>query len=796
MLKTLRHRHKKLLITFGVCIPFIIFFIFCLPHPLFDDPLSAVILDRQGNMLGARIAADGQWRFPQMETVPEKFEAALLAFEDKRFRYHAGIDPMAICRALKQNIEHGRAVSGGSTITMQVIRLSRRGQDRNIGEKILEAVMAVRLETKYSKDQILALYTSFAPFGGNVVGLEAAAWRYFGRSAANLSWSEAATLAVLPNAPALMHPGRNRIALQAKRDRLLQKLADRDVISQQDGDLAKAELLLEKPLPLPSLSPHLLAGTAAVEGTAALHATTIDLHLQQRVNSILQRHQETFSQNHIYNAAAIVADIETGEVLAYSGNTNMVVAGKGQWNDMIKAARSTGSLLKPLLYAAMLNEGYLLPNTLVPDIPTQISGYVPKNFDEKFQGAVRASEAVARSLNVPCVRMLRDYSYEKFHYLLQRLGMTTLDKPAGHYGLTMILGGSEGTLWDMAGMYASLARRLNHYQSGSLYAKNDLHPLTTDLETSRKWQSEEKTWSNESEIGAGATWQMFNAMQEVKRPEDEFFWRQFSSSRQIAWKTGTSYGFRDGWAIGITPTHVVGVWVGNADGEGRPDLTGIATAGPLLFEIFDLLPETGWFPTPFDDLKKTATCRQSGYLPGPACDEIDTLLLPSAAERTDPCPYHILLHLDGTQQYQVNSHCESPSDMIHKSWFILPPVQEWYFRNHNSDYLPLPPFRKDCDGSGGTASVQAMELIYPGEPARIYVPREVSGQEGRTVFEVAHRNQHAEIFWHLDDKYVGNTRHIHQIALNPAPGPHLLSLTDSNGERLELKFRIIERDLD
>jgi len=781
--------------TATVLILLLLLWLFCLPRPLFQKPLSVVLEDRKGELLGARIAEDGQWRFPTSDSLPTKYEQCVVAFEDKRFWYHPGVDPLSLVRAFWLNLKNGRVVSGGSTLTMQVIRLARDNPSRTVLEKIVEAFMSTRLELTYSKKEILCLYASNAPFGGNVVGLEAASWRYYGKRPGLLTWAEAATLAVLPNSPALIHPGRNRAVLLNKRNRLLQKLWEEGKMSASECDYSKEEPLPEQPLPLPQLAPHLLdkfvlsVPNGGAGARASRHHSSLDKNLQERLTEILARRQELYRGNDIHNLAAIILDVTTGEVLAYVGN--VVGAGKehGESVDIITAPRSTGSILKPYLYALALESGEILPNSLLHDVPTQLGDYRPENYYETYDGAVPARRALIRSLNVPFVLLLQQYGLEKFHFGLQKLGLSTLNKPPSHYGLSLILGGAEASLIDITNTYACMARRLgNFYDRDGRYAANDFRP---PIFVPSNKSSSNKALKNAELLSAGSIWYTFEAMREVERPNSAGEWELFRASRQIAWKTGTSIGFRDAWAAGVTPRYAVGVWVGNADGEGRPGLLGVEMAAPVLFEIFGQLPqESKWFDPPYDDMVQVSVCRQSGYRASDICDA-DTIWIPKSALRAPACPYHQMLHLDATGLWQVTSECESPSMMQHRPWFILPPIEEYYFKGKNPGYVTPPPYREDCKGSQAAQSQTPMQLIYPKHPTRIYVPIDLDGKLGSTVFQVAHRSRSAEIFWHLDGNYLGTTTVFHQMALQPSVGKHTLALVDRDGYRLEQTFEIV-----
>jgi penicillin-binding protein 1C len=781
-------KKPKVIILLAFLLVLSLLFWFCLPKPLFNSPTSYVIDDVKGQLLGAAIASDGQWRFPPNADVPEKFKQCIISFEDKRFEHHPGFDVLAFSRAIRQNLRSKKVTSGGSTITMQVIRLATKHK-RTFWNKLSEIVMALRLELSFNKNEILSLYASNAPFGSNVIGLDAASWRYFGRSPEKLSWGEMAAMAVLPNSPSLVHPGKNRAILLKKRNLLLDKLHRQGVIDSTTASLAKLEPVPEKPMPLPMLAPHLLQrfknDHRNSRGDTRI-TTSINSALQQQVNDILERHHQVLKANNINNRAAIVLDVETGEALAYAGNIAHPEDPEMESDvDVINAPRSPGSTLKPLLYASMLHDGLLLPNSLMPDIPTQIAGYHPENFDLGYDGAVPVSKALSRSLNVPAVKMLQQYKYERFYDVLKRAGITTLKQPADHYGLSLILGGGENTLWELTGAYASMARVLNNYtQYKGMYNPADYHSPVYD-----KNEKVVPELERSGLLDAGSIYYTFQAMEEVMRPGEEMLWQQFSSSQRVAWKTGTSFGFRDGWAIGVTPKYVVGVWVGNTDGEGRPGLTGINTAAPALFEIFRLLPVTrDWFEMPVGEMVKIKVCHQSGYRAGSYCDDTDELWVPKSGLKAPVCPYHQLVHLSADMKWQVTGNCVTPDNIINKNWFVLPPSMEYYYKTKNYQYRVLPPFRPDCVQA---ENASPMEIIYPKEGAKIYVPLEADGKRGRVIFNAAHQQPGVKIFWHLDDKYVGETKDYHQIALNPPPGKHILTLVDGNGNTVRLGFEVL-----
>ena len=713
-------------IIWGVVAGLVVVWLCCLPRELFRNvSYSTVVESAEGELLGARIAADEQWRFPPADTVPAHYAAALIQFEDRAFRWHPGVNPAALVRAAVANLRAGHVVSGGSTLTMQVIRLSRQ-KERTLWQKTIEAVQATRLELRYSKKQILALYAAHAPYGGNVVGLEAAAWRYFGRPAAELSWAEAATLAILPNAPGTLHLSRGREQLLAKRNRLLERLLEHGDIDRDTYEAALEEPLPGAPLPLPALAPHYVNRCPAGQRTR----TSLRVGLQKAVSEAVDRRSGELAAEGVADMAAVVIDNADGAVVAYIGNACMDRERPGVQVDVAASARSTGSILKPFLYAAALEEGVILPRTLLPDVPMNLGGFAPQNFDRQFYGAVPAHEALARSLNIPAVYLLRAYGVPKFHALLKEAGLSTLTEAPEHYGLSLILGGAEARLDEVTAAYAGMV----HFYQGQNEA--DFAPRL-------------------------AIWYTLEALKEVNRP-DELDWRLIRSVRKAAWKTGTSYGFRDAWAVGMTPTYTIGVWAGNAQGQGVPGLTGARAAGPVMFDILNLLPEDErWFEMPDQaghDGSWVGVCVQSGMLAGPECPEKEEVLIPAAGLESAPCPYH----KDGE--------------------FVLPPAMEWYYKPHHPEYT----------GARKTHQTKEIEFIYPASGSTLTLPRQLNGQVEGVVFRVAHHKSNATLWWHLDQTYVGETRFLHELRLAPTPGKHTLTVVDDEGNSVSVMFRVTD----
>lgn len=785
-------KKPKILLIISIIIWFllVIAIYFALPSPLFKDPYSTVIYDNCKELLGVKISDDGQWRFPETKETSYKFEKCILNFEDKRFYYHLGVDPLAIGRAIKQNFSNKKITSGGSTITMQVIRLSRKNKSRTYFEKVVEIFLAFRLELSYSKKEILNLYASHAPFGGNTVGIDAAAWRYFERSPNELSWAENAMLAVLPNSPTMINTAKNRKILKQKRDFLLKDLFTKNIINSQEYELAILEPIPEHPNPYPMHAYHLVNRVASEhKNSSSIIETSININLQKRTNDIINLYNQRYKTNNINNIACLILEVETGNVIVYVANADINSETPEKAVDMIKAKRSTGSILKPFLYAASLSAGDILPKTLLKDIPLKIGSFSPENFDKTFDGAVPADEALSRSLNIPFVFLLKDYGIVKFIHILKSLGLNSVNKSSEYYGLSLILGGAESSLWDICSAYASMARSLKNYtKNNSNYEESDYHKATYLKDY--KFEKAEY-WKDWSFLSAASIWYTLEAMSSVNRPGQEKQWQTFSSKQKISWKTGTSFGFKDAWAIGLSPDYVVGAWVGNATGEGRNGITGIRVAAPVLFDVFNILPQyKSWFEFPFDDMIQAGVCRQSGYLGSEHCSDIDSIFIPAKGINSETCPYHQTVFLDESHQYRVNSSCYPIEKMRKKSYFVLPPTMETFFVQSNSFYQSLPEFLDDCSQNNQLQNNE-MEIIYPTNFSKVLIPIDIDGDTLQAIFKLAHRNPETKVYWYINAKFYGTTKDFHEMGFKLKPGNYTLNLMDENGYKISKKFKVI-----
>lgn len=774
-----KHKIKTILVLVGL-----VYWLFCLPSQLFKDPHATVVESKDGALLGARIAGDGQWRFPALDSVPYKFEKCILLFEDEYFYKHPGFNPVAMSKALYGNLTTDKR-RGGSTITQQVVRLSRKGKRRSYSEKVIELIKATRLEVRNSKAEILNMYATYAPFGGNVVGLETAAWRYYGLPATQLSWGQMAALAVLPNNPSMVRPGRNEGTLSQKRNQLLKKLYETGEIDETSYELALLEDLPGKPYPLPQVAPHLVE-RIKFESEGKRVRTTVSHTVQRELNRLAQEHYGQLKQNEIYNLAIVVMDVQTKEVLGYVGNAPTDAAHHKDV-DIVSKSRSTGSTLKPFLYTGMLDEGSILPASLVPDIPTSINGYQPQNFDNEYQGVVPAGKALAQSLNVPAVRMLRQYGLDKFYGDLKEMNLGGINKSSGHYGLAMVLGGAESSLWELTKTYAGMAHTLTTFtETSSEYSAESFEGYR--FRESVNPNSNSKNLSFEPAVySAGAIYTTLETLRSVNRPHGEENWQFYEDAQPIAWKTGTSFGFKDAWSVGVTPQYAIGVWVGNADGEGRPGITGIQAAAPLFFDVLRSLPTDGkWFETPHDDLAETRVCSKSGQRASAYCPITEEQAVPVAGIKSHTCVYHKQLYVTQNEQYQVNSDCYELDMMKAETRFVLPPTLEYYYAAKHPEYRQPPPFHPDCSFAGEVP----MAFIYPKDNEGVILPKDFDSKVNDVIFKIAHRNPESKVYWYLDQKFIGETQSFHELAIAPEEGNYLLTIVDEEGNEVQKKIAI------
>ncbi len=774
-------RIKKIRYRNPVVVAAMVFAVFLLsviltpvPDPLFPARYSTVVTDRNGRIMRAFLNPDQQWLLPPEPDmpVPKKLKQALLTAEDRWFYQHPGINPFSVARAAWQDISARRIVSGASTLTMQLARISKP-KPRTVPNKLVEMLQAIKIEWRYGKETILRMYLDHAPFGGNIIGIRAAAWKTFGKAPEKLTWGQAATLAVLPNAPGLISPKNGHKLLKEKRDRLLRKLFKRKIIDAATLRNSLAEPVPAESQPFPVVAPH-LGRSLQTRFPGRTISTTIDPDIQRTTQALTRNYLNYLKNNGIRNGAVLVVETKSGKIRAYIGSQDFFDEKAAGQVDGVQAPRSTGSILKPFLYGLSMDEGFILPDTVMLDIPSHYGSFTPANADHSYSGLVTAREALTQSLNIPAVRLLNAFGVRDFYSFLKQGGMTTLFRPPGAYGLPLVLGGAEAKLIDLARLYRGLGR-------GGVFS-----PLIV-----LKDHGQNPSLPEEHLISPGACWLTLNILRNLKRPGAEYYWELFQNQWPIAWKTGTSYGQRDAWAVGVSPKWTVAVWIGNFNGAGNPEIGGAMTAGPLLFNIFNSLPKENapaWFPRPLHGLKKVTVCRETGYAAGPDCPQTVESDAPLDSQFYKTCPWHRTVTVTNDEKLSVCSLCWKPGAHKQAKRLIYPPEVIQLLRKRGIEINRVPPHRPTCPSQ---ESIDPLSITYPGINTRIFLPRDFGGQYQKILCRVSHRQTNVTVFWYLDDHYLGQTRGTHEKAILSNPGWHTLSVVDEIGNRSSVRFHIV-----
>jgi penicillin-binding protein 1C len=551
--------------------------------------VSRSVLDRDDRLLRAFTTADGRWRLPvEVKDVEPRYVAMLLAYEDKRFRSHGGVDPVAIVRAVGLLARHGRIMSGASTLTMQVARLVKGHHARTGFGKLAQMVHALQLERHLSKNDILTLYLRLAPFGGNVEGVRAASLAYFGKEPRRLSIGEAALLVALPQSPELRRPDRNPAAARRARNRVLDRVARTHVISKAEAERAKQEPVPQVRREFPKLAPHLAEAEVKRDEGVQVHRTTLDRDLQASLEELAREHAHAAGAK--LSAGVMVVDHTTGEVLSYVGSAGYLDDSRFGSIDMVKAVRSPGSTLKPIIYGLGFEQGLIHPETLIEDRPVRFGSYAPRNFDDDFHGTVTIRDALGHSLNIPAVKVLNAIGPARLVSRFRRIRMVTALPSKSQPTLAIALGGIGLRLQDLAMLYASLAqggepvhlklrRDANSKAAPGAEGASAAPGAAASPFHRRMARGEARRL-----LSPVAAWYVTDVLKDAPPPAN-------AKGGRIAYKTGTSYGYRDSWAIGYDGRHTIAVWVGRPDAAATPGLTGRTAAAPLLFDAFQRLGE-------------------------------------------------------------------------------------------------------------------------------------------------------------------------------------------------------------
>lgn len=739
----------------------------CFPLPA-KPGYSLIITDSKDQVMHAYLTKDEQWRMEtELEEISPLLKKAIIEKEDKYFYYHIGVNPIAIGRAAIKNILRGRRTSGASTITMQVAKLLQP-KKRTWGNKFIEAFRAIQLELTYSKDEILQMYLSMLPYGGNIQGVKSAAWMYFNKDPDHLSLAEIAALSVIPNRPSQLIVGKTNDKIVEYRNKLLQEFLAEKIFTEKEIQDAIEEPFEAKRNTTPRLAPHLSYKLMKSYGVAGKNKiqSTIDLNTQLKSEQLVKDYIRALKFRGVNNAAAVIIDNKTHKVVSYVGSADFYgLEDAGQVNGA-KAIRQPGSTLKPFLYALCIDEGIITPKRIITDINVNYSGYSPENFDKQFDGYVTAENALSRSLNIPAVKLLNQYGVKPFIAQLAECDFVQIKKDQNKLGLSTILGGCGTSLEELTALFSVFA-------NDGRYAK----PIYIAADSVRM---------KKNILSKASAFMITEILTKVNRPDFPISWQSTEKMPQIAWKTGTSYGRRDGWSIGYNKSYTIGVWVGNFSGSSIPDLSGAEMATPLLFKLFnsvDYNSMDNWFEQP-DDCDIRMVCGETGMIPSSFCTNIVTDYFIPVISDNKYCNnmQEIPISIDGKTSYCVQ--CK-PENGYKTKWFkVISPEMQDYYDERKIPYERIPTHNPNCEV---VYKEQGPKITSPSHGADYYISTispEPIALKCLTAMDVA------KVYWYINDKFYKTANTNEKIFFMPDAGPIKISCTDDKGRTKNIRINV------
>lgn len=793
---------KKNLIRLSITVTaiFLLFLLLNVIFPLHDRiSYSTIVTDNKGEVIHAYLTPDQQWRMKtELPEISPLLRKTIVEKEDKYFYYHPGINPLAMTRAFFKNLFRMKRTSGASTITMQVAR-ALEPKKRTYWNKLVEVFRAFQLEWKYSKDEILLLYLNKVPYGGNIEGVKSASILYFKKNPDHLSLAEITALSIIPNRPSSLVMGRNNDRIVEERNKWLRRFATEKVFSEKEIEDALSEPLTATRGAVPGFIPHLAYKLKRKYGPI-IH-TTIELNTQLKIEKLVKDYSRTLRLKNIQNAAVIVLDNTTHQIVAYVGSADFRDTTDGGQVNGAAAIRQPGSTLKPLLYGLCIDEGLLTPKMMITDVAVNYQGYAPENYDRKFNGYVTMEYALEHSLNIPAVKSLKALGKDKLIRKMALCDFQQVKKDQNKLGLSMILGGCGATLEELTGMYSIFANEGKYVRP--IYTL-DADPASLADSTTKK-EREKKTWKyanqQPKEKGSGKTapapetktilspsaaFMINETLSKVNRPDFPLNWETTVHLPKIAWKTGTSYGRRDGWSIGYNKRYTVGIWVGNFSGLGTAELSGANVATPLLFTVFNTIDyddDQPWFSQP-KECDFRMVCSETGLPPADHCSNLVSDFFIPLVSPTRLCDNRQDFFVSADERISYCRSCLPENGYKKKLYKVITPDMKEYFEQHHIAYQQIPPHNPNCEKvfkEGGpvvTSPANGSEyLINKKDPEPLQLRCRVSNDVGK-------------VYWYINNKFFKAGEAGGKQFFIPDEGPVKISCTDDKGRNKDVWIRV------
>ena len=771
-------RHRRVFLFIIVIPALVLFFLLIdLIFPLkVNMDYSTVIADADSTIMNAYLSKDDKWRmYTDLNEITPTLKKAIIFKEDKYFYYHFGVNPVAIFRSLVNNLASGKRTSGASTISMQVARLLEP-KSRTYMNKLIEIFRSTQLEWHYSKNEILQLYLNLIPFGGNIEGVKAASMVYFSKMPDQLSIGEIAALSIIPNRPNTLKPGDNNELLEKERDKWLDRYLKAGLFPKQDILDAMEEPLKAFRHMLPDNAHHICQRLYdSGKGRHTIYST-IKLESQLKIEALVREHINRWYFRNIKNAAALVIDNRTGNVIAYVGSADFFNNEDAGQVDGVRAIRSPGSTLKPMIYGLAFDNGIVTPKSVISDVPVYFSGYEPENYDGKYHGLVNIEYALSNSLNVPAVKMMYALNTGTVVEALIKAGFRQIKTDRDNLGLSVALGGCGVTLEELTYLYHTLSNKGILKETRLL--QNDI-PMVHQRKKNE--QIDDHQFLNRI-LSEAAAFMVTEILTKVTRPDLPLEWQNSANLPKVAWKTGTSYGRRDAWSIGYNKNYTIGVWVGNFSGEGVPELSGADAAAPLLFNIFNTLDygsEEDWYEIP-EGLKSRIVCSVTGQVYSDFCDDLVIDYYIPSVSSSKSCQHlkEVFISPDSTVSYCMS--CRPEFGYIKALYPNYAPEVIAYYEEYKINYQRIPPHNSECER---IFSGKAPVITSPLNGSEYYVDATDSMQ---IALSCNASNDVEKVFWYINKRFFISTSSNERAFFSPREGRIEISCSDDKGRNTDI----------